>query len=118
MSPSHMLRGASAIVGQADMVSSSGVLDLWGRPLHSAGARAALDDAGLAFADVDGLAATGTLMASSELGEHLGINPQCNVQRSPHPTNGVQLHSSAIPLKAAIQSAARDPKRGPKAVER
>jgi acetyl-CoA acetyltransferase len=76
MSPSHMLRGASAIVGQADMVSSSGVLDLWGRPLHSAVARAALDDAGLAFADVDGLAATGTLMASSELGEHLGINPR------------------------------------------
>jgi hypothetical protein len=88
------------------------------RPVHSAVARAALDNAGLTFADVDGLAATGTLMASSELGEHLGINPQCNVQRSPHPTNGVQLHSSAIPLKAAIQSAARDPKRGPKAVER
>jgi acetyl-CoA acetyltransferase len=57
-------------------VSSSGVLDLWGRPLHSAVARAALDDAGLALADVDGLAATGTLMASSELGEHLGINPR------------------------------------------
>jgi acetyl-CoA acetyltransferase len=72
----HPLRGASAIVGQADMVSPTGVLDLWGRPLHSAVARLALDDAGLTFADVDGLAATGTLMASSELGEHLGINPR------------------------------------------
>jgi len=70
------LRGASAIVGQADMVSSTGVLDVWGRPLHSAVARAALDDAGLTFDDVDGLAATGTLMASSELGEHLGIDPR------------------------------------------
>jgi hypothetical protein len=72
MRPYHLPRGASAIGGQADTVSSSGVLDLWGRPLHSAMARPTLAD----LVDVAGLAATGTPMASSEQGEHLGINPR------------------------------------------
>jgi acetyl-CoA acetyltransferase len=73
---SPSLRGTAAIVGAADLVSSTGIIDLYGRALHSAVARAALDDAGLSFGDVDGLAATGSLMASSELGEHLGVNPR------------------------------------------
>ena len=37
---------------------------------------AALDDAGLTFADVDGIAAVGNLMQASELAEHLGVRPR------------------------------------------
>jgi acetyl-CoA acetyltransferase len=69
-------RGVAAVVGVADEVSPTGVLERYGRDLHTSVARAALDDAGLTFADVDGLAAVGNLMAASELAEHLGIQPR------------------------------------------
>jgi acetyl-CoA acetyltransferase len=69
-------RGIAAIVGVADEVSPTGVLERYGRDLHTSVARAALDDAGLTFADVDGLAAVGNLMQASELAEHLGVRPR------------------------------------------
>jgi len=64
-------RGVAAIVGVADEVSPTGVLERYGRDLHTSVARAALADAGLTFADVDGIAAVGNLMQASELAEHL-----------------------------------------------
>jgi acetyl-CoA acetyltransferase len=69
-------RGIAAIVGIADEVSPTGVLERYGRDLHTSVARAALDDAGLTFADVDGIAAVGNLMQASELAEHLGVRPR------------------------------------------
>jgi acetyl-CoA acetyltransferase len=69
-------RGVAAIVGVADEVSPSGVLDRYGRDLHTSVATAALADAGLSFADVDGVAAVGSLMQASELAEHLGLRPR------------------------------------------
>jgi acetyl-CoA acetyltransferase len=69
-------RGVAAIVGVADEVSPTGVLERYGRDLHTSVARAALDDAGLTFADVDGIAAVGNLMQASELAEHLGVWPR------------------------------------------
>ena len=69
-------RGVAAIVGVADEVSPTGVLERYGRDLHTSVARAALDDAGLTFADVDGVAAVGNLMQASELAEHLGVRPR------------------------------------------
>jgi acetyl-CoA acetyltransferase len=72
----HPLRGAAVIVGASDLVSPTGELDVFGRTLHHQVARTALDDAGLTFADVDGLAMTGTCMPSVELGEYLGLHPR------------------------------------------
>ncbi len=69
-------RGVAAIVGVADEVSPTGVLERYGRDLHTSVARAALADAGLTFADVDGIAAVGNLMQASELAEHLGVRPR------------------------------------------
>ena len=69
-------RGVAAIVGVADEVSPTGVLERYGRDLHTSVARAALLDAGLTFADVDGIAAVGNLMQASELAEHLGVRPR------------------------------------------
>ena len=71
------LRGAAAIVGVADEVSPTGEID---EPLRSLEARvidAALADAGLVRADVDGLCSCtgGTLMHAVELAEQLGIAP-------------------------------------------
>jgi acetyl-CoA acetyltransferase len=69
-------RTQAAIVGIAEQASPTGVLELHGRALHAAVARGALDDAGLTFADVDGVAAVGSLMQASELSEHLGVRPR------------------------------------------
>ncbi|MDZ7733626.1 MAG: thiolase [Acidimicrobiia bacterium] len=66
------LRGAAAIVGVADAVSPTGMLDDFGPALEARMVREALDDAGLTLADVDGVChavnATGTA-------EYLGIHP-------------------------------------------
>ncbi len=67
------LRGAAAIVGVVDDVSPTGELDRHGRALEAAMVRAALDDAGLDLADVDGVAYAG--MATG-LAEYLGIRPR------------------------------------------
>src|SRR5215212_11326094 len=72
-------RGAAAIVGVADAVSPTGTLDGSVRALESRVIREALDDAGLALADVDGIAVAATgggAHPSMELAQHLGIAPR------------------------------------------
>lgn len=68
-------RGAVAIVGVADEVSPSGVIDVPLRELEARVIMAALADAGMSLRDVDGLCTCtgGTLMHSVELAEYLGI---------------------------------------------
>lgn len=70
-------RAAAAIVGAADLVSPTGELDGSTRKLEVEAIRAALDDAGLTLADVDGIFAStgGSFMPSMELAEYLGIQP-------------------------------------------
>lgn len=72
------LRAAAAIVGVADEVSSSGVIDIPLRELEARVITDALADAGLSLRDVDGLCTCtgGTLMHSVELAEYLGITPR------------------------------------------
>jgi acetyl-CoA acetyltransferase len=66
------LRGASAIVGVADAASPSGQLDLFGRALEVSVLRDALEDAGLALSDVDGVCHHDSSMMFAE---YLGIHP-------------------------------------------
>ena len=67
------LRGAAALVGVADAVSPTGVLDSHGRALEAAVVKEALADAGLTLADVDGVCHP---MSSIQFAEYLGIrNP-------------------------------------------
>lgn len=67
------LRGAAAIVGVADDVSPTGVLERHGRALEVAMVLEALDDAGLTLADVDGVCHAGSSMLFAE---YLGIHPR------------------------------------------
>jgi acetyl-CoA acetyltransferase len=67
------LRGAAALVGVADAASPTGVLDSRGRELEAAMIRAALDDAGLTLADVDGVSSAS---GPAQLAEYLGIFPK------------------------------------------
>jgi acetyl-CoA acetyltransferase len=67
------LRAAAAIVGVADAVSPTGVLDVHGRVLEAAMVREALADAGLTIDDVDGVCYGG--MAPG-IAEYLGIHPR------------------------------------------
>ena len=73
--PSHPLRGAAAIVGVADEVAPSGMIDGSLRSIEARTVKAALDDAGLTLADVDGVFTnSGPGWAPSmELAEYLGI---------------------------------------------
>jgi acetyl-CoA acetyltransferase len=73
--PSHPLRGAAAIVGVADEVHPSGMIDGSLRSLEARMIREALDDAGLSIGDVDGVFSNmGPGWAPSmELAEYLGI---------------------------------------------
>ena len=66
------LRARAALVGVADIASPTGMLDQHGRALETAMIRAALDDAGLTLADVDGIAAAGM---PTGLAEYLGVRP-------------------------------------------
>jgi len=68
------LRGKTAIVGVADAVSPTGELELTGRALEAAVIKEALDDAGLAVDDVDGVCVGGFNPAG--LAEYLGIHPR------------------------------------------
>lgn len=72
------IRGAAAVVGVADEVSPSGVIDVPLRELEARVVTAALADAGLSLNDVDGLCTCtgGTLMHTVELAEYLGIAPR------------------------------------------
>jgi acetyl-CoA acetyltransferase len=78
------VRGAAAIVGVADEISPDGTIEGEMRTIESRVVRAALDNAGLTLADVDGLftCTGGTLMHSVELAEYLGIQPRwsCSTQ--------------------------------------
>jgi acetyl-CoA acetyltransferase len=67
------LRGAAAIVGVADDVSPTGELELTGRALEVSVVLAALDDAGLTLADVDGVCHAESSMAFAE---YLGVHPR------------------------------------------
>jgi acetyl-CoA acetyltransferase len=66
------LRGKTAIVGVADIVSPVGELGRRGRPLEAEVAVQALADAGMSLRDVDGLC---TSSNSVGLAEYLGIHP-------------------------------------------
>jgi acetyl-CoA acetyltransferase len=66
------LRGAAAIVGVADDVSPTGELDRTGRALEVAMILAALEDAGLTLADVDGVCHAESAVG---LAEYLGVHP-------------------------------------------
>jgi acetyl-CoA acetyltransferase len=71
------LRGEAALVGVTDTASPTGQLETWGRRLEVAMIHEALDDAGLALADVDGLCTAGfTPMMPVGLAEYLGIHPR------------------------------------------
>ncbi len=71
------VRGKACIVGAADEVSPTGALTgMTERELEVKMIHAALDDAGLTLADVDGLFCTGMMMPSMELAEHLDIHPK------------------------------------------
>lgn len=72
------IRGAAAVVGVADEVSPTGVIDVPLRELEARVVSAALADAGLSLRDVDGLCCCtgGTLMHAVELAEYLGITPR------------------------------------------
>jgi acetyl-CoA acetyltransferase len=67
------MRGAAAVVGIADLASPTGELDLHGRALEVAMVGAALADAGLTLADVDGVCHP---MSSMMFAEYLGIHPR------------------------------------------
>jgi acetyl-CoA acetyltransferase len=67
------MRGAAAVVGIADVASPTGELDIHGRALEVAMVGAALADAGLTLADVDGVCHP---MSSMMFAEYLGIHPR------------------------------------------
>jgi acetyl-CoA acetyltransferase len=72
----NTLRGQTAVVGVSDAASPTGELDLHGRALEATMIREALDDAGLALSDVDGVCYAGGMgMGSVQLAEFLGIRP-------------------------------------------
>ena len=73
---STYMRGKAAIVGAVDAVSPTGELGIHERTLQVQMIHAALEDAGLRLSDVDALFATGTMMSSMELAEHLMITPR------------------------------------------
>lgn len=74
----HPLRAAAAVVGVADAVDPSGMLEGTVPELEARMVREALDDAGLSLADVDGICANNGLgwAPSMELAERLGIAPR------------------------------------------
>ena len=69
----NTMRGRAAIVGVADLASPTGELELHGRALEVAMITAALDDAGLALRDVDGVCHAQSSMAFAEF---LRITPR------------------------------------------
>jgi acetyl-CoA acetyltransferase len=71
-----VIRGTVAIVGATDMASPTGMLEKPVRQLELEMVREALDDAGLAIADVDAVFSCTGMMASMELAEYLRIQPR------------------------------------------
>lgn len=74
----HPFRGAAAIVGVADAVDASGMIEGTVAQIEARMVREALDDAGLDLADVDGLCANNGVGLGPTLGlaERLGITPR------------------------------------------
>jgi acetyl-CoA acetyltransferase len=72
----NVIRGSVAIVGATDMASPTGMLEKPVRQLELEMVREALDDAGLAIADVDAVFSCTGMMASMELAEYLRIQPR------------------------------------------
>jgi acetyl-CoA acetyltransferase len=70
------LSGRVAVVGATDLVSQTGELAERGRPLQARVVAAALADAGLTLADVDGIAVAGGPLESLQLSEYLGLRPR------------------------------------------
>ena len=89
------LRGAAAIVGVHDAASPTGVLDGHGRALEARMIKAALDDAGLTVADVDGVTCAGM---PAGLAEYLGIHPRY--------VDGTQVGGSSFELHVEHAAAA------------
>ena len=96
----HPLRGVAAVVGVADEVSADGELDVPIRELEARVVSAALADAGIALAEVDGVCTTtgGTLLHSVELAEYLGIRPRW--------TNSTQIGGASYELYVQQAAAA------------
>lgn len=69
------LRGKVVIAGAADAVSPTGMLDRSVRALEAEMVRDALDDAGIALKDVDGVLTAGGFTNSMDLAEYLRITP-------------------------------------------
>jgi len=78
MADGRGLRGRAAIVGVADEVSPTGMIDGSVRALEARMIKAALADAGLSLADVNGVACNNSpgWAPSLELAEYLGIQPR------------------------------------------
>ncbi|MGX9793016.1 acetyl-CoA acetyltransferase [Mycobacterium sp. MMS18-G62] len=101
----HNIRGAAAVVGVADEVSPSGVIDVPLRELEARVITAALSDAGLALSDVDGLCTCtgGTLMHSVELAEYLGITPRfTDATQTGGASYGLYLEHAAAAIAAGL----------------
>ncbi len=93
----------AAIVGVADEVSASGVIDVPLRELEARVITAALADAGLSLRDVDGLCTCtgGTLMHSVELAEYLGIAPRfTDATQTGGATYGLYVEHAAAAIAA------------------
>lgn len=74
VSSASELRGKVAIVGASESDEIGVVPHKSALTLHAEAARNALNDAGLAIGDVDGLFTAGA--TSAQLGEYLGIAPR------------------------------------------
>ncbi|MGD0084176.1 MAG: acetyl-CoA acetyltransferase [Acidimicrobiales bacterium] len=96
------LRGAAAIVGVADAVSSTGELERFGRDLETQMVLDALDDAGLTLADVDGVCHSQSPMG---LAEYLGIHPKFTDSTN---TGGSSFEVHAEHAAAAIATGLAD----------
>ncbi len=93
------------MVGVADEVSSSGIIDIPLRELEARVITEALTDAGLSLRDVDGLCTCtgGTLMHSVELAEYLGITPRfTDASQTGGASYGLYVEHAAAAIAAGL----------------
>ena len=94
------LRGAAAIVGVADDVSPTGELERTGRALEVAMVLEALEDAGLALSEVDGVCHAESAVA---LAEYLGIHPRfCESTMTGGSSYEVHVEHAAAAIAAGL----------------
>jgi acetyl-CoA acetyltransferase len=96
------LRGRAAIAGIAEAASATGQLDLHGQALEAAMVAAALDDAGLTLADVDGICHSNSAVSFAE---YLGISPRFTDSTN---TGGSSFEVHAEHAAAAIATGQAD----------